>query len=112
MPLETLQVLNAEGWPIRAGDIGENITTVGLPYDEFAPGKVYTVGAAELQISRACDPCDNLFLLPYVGKARGAEFLKTMLGRRGWYARVRREGVVRRGDQIALAALRPDVDAL
>src|SRR5579875_4096017 len=27
MPLETIAELNKEGWPIKAGDIGENITT-------------------------------------------------------------------------------------
>lgn len=100
MPEEMLADLNAKGWPIRPGDIGENLTSVGLPYDEFAPGRRYRAGEALLEISKPCTPCDNLYLLPYVGAARGPEFLKVMLDRRGWYARVLEEGRVKVGDPI------------
>jgi MOSC domain-containing protein YiiM len=100
MPLEALKELNSEGWPIEPGDIGENITTTGIPYDHFAPGKVFRVGGVRLQVTRACVPCDNLYQLPFVGKTKGPAFLKTMLGRRGWYARVLTEGVVAKGDLI------------
>ena len=100
MPIETIQELNSEGWPIKPGDLGENLTTSGLSYDSFEIGKVFSVGEASFQISRACDPCDNLFLLPYVGRSKGPEFLKTMLGRRGWYARILKEGRVKAQDQI------------
>jgi len=100
MPLETLRELNAEGWPVRPGDIGENLTTTGLGYSAFSPGDRFRVGDAELEVSKPCTPCDNLFLLPYVGAERGPEFLRVMLDRRGWYARVLREGRVRRGDPI------------
>ncbi|HYM40035.1 MAG TPA: MOSC domain-containing protein [Thermoplasmata archaeon] len=100
MPLETIRELNAEGWPIEPGDLGENLTTTGIPYASLAPGTTYRVGRAEIQISRRCDPCTNLYLLPYVGAAKGPAFLQVMTGRRGWYARVLREGVIRRGDPI------------
>lgn len=100
MPLETIRELNSEGWPIRPGDLGENLTLTGIPYASLAPGKTFTVGHAEIQVSRRCDPCDNLYLLPYVGEAKGPAFLKAMMGRRGWYARVLREGVIHRGDAM------------
>jgi len=100
IPIETIRDLNSEGWPVKAGDLGENVTTSGIPYSFFAVGKTFTLGKAVLQVSRACDPCENLFVLPYVGTAKGPKFLKTMLGRRGWYARVIREGKVERGDRI------------
>jgi MOSC domain-containing protein YiiM len=100
MPIETIMELNAEGWPVKPGDLGENFTTSGIPYDSFAIGEVFVVGHVRFQISRACDPCDNLLLLPYVGKSRGAEFMRTMLGRRGWYARVLEEGRVTAGNRI------------
>ena len=99
IPLETIRELNSEGWPVGPGDLGENLTTSGIPYSRFAAGKTFSIGEAVLQVSRACDPCDNLLLLPYVG-AEGGRFLKTMLGRRGWYARVVREGRVKKGDRI------------
>lgn len=101
MPLETIQRLEEEGWPIRPGDLGENITTTGIPYDSFAPGKKYRLGeSVETQISEPCNPCNNLYLLPYVGTENGPRFLRTMLGRRGWYARVLREGHIRKADPI------------
>ena len=100
MPIETMRELNAEGWPVRPGDLGENLSTSGIPYDGFAVGKTYTAGEVRFQISRPCDPCDNLYLLPYVGRSRGPTFLKVTLGRRGWYARVLRGGRVSKGDPI------------
>ena len=104
-PLETLEDLQREGWPIAPGDIGENITTSGIPYHELLPGCVLEIGEARLTVAKACTPCENLYLLPYVGPSRGPEFLKTMLDRRGWYARVLRPGTVRVGDPIEV--LRP-----
>jgi MOSC domain-containing protein YiiM len=100
MPLETLRELGREGWPVQPGDLGENITTVGLPYDAFVPGKRFRVGPVVLEITKACAPCDNLYRLPYVGTERGPEFLKVLLGRRGWYARVVSEGQIRTNDRI------------
>ena len=100
MPLETLEELNHEGWPIRPGDLGENITSSGIPYNTFAPGRRFRAGRAEIEITKACPPCDNLYLLPYVGPDRGPSFLRVMKDRRGWYARVLREGTVRAGDPL------------
>jgi MOSC domain-containing protein YiiM len=100
MPLETIEELNREGWPVRAGDIGENLTSTGLAYADFAPGRRYRVGGVELEVTKPCTPCDNLYQLPYVGERRGPEFLRATLDRRGWYLRVLAEGQVRRGDEI------------
>ena len=100
MPIEMLKQLNDEGWPLKPGDIGENITTTGIPYDSFISGNYYKVGDVEIQISVKCDPCTNLYGLSYVGEKRGTEFVKTMLNRRGWYARVLKEGVIKKGDTI------------
>lgn len=100
VPLETLHELNREGWPVRPGDLGENVTSVGLAYDAFAPGRRFRVGGVVLEVTKPCTPCDNLYGLPYIGPSRGPEFLKVMLDRRGWYAKVVEEGRVRRGDPI------------
>ena len=100
LPSEVISALNREGWPVRAGDLGENLTTSGLANDEFRPSRRVRAGTVLLEVSKACDPCDNLYLLPYVGRTRGPEFLRTTLGRRGWYCRVVEEGVVRTGDPI------------
>jgi MOSC domain-containing protein YiiM len=100
MPIEMIRALNVEGWPIREGDLGENITTEGIPYGEFRPGDRFRAGETILRISKPCTPCTNLYLLPYVGESEGPGFLKTMLDRRGWYASVIQEGRVRTGDPV------------
>lgn len=100
MTVEMIRTLNAEGWPIHEGDIGENITTEGIPYGEFRVGDRFQAGEAVLEVSKPCTPCNNLELLPYVGPSNGPRFLKLMLDRRGWYASVVHEGRVRTGDRV------------
>ena len=107
MPTETIRELNSEGWPIKPGDLGENFTTSGIPYQAFGVGKVFGAGGVRFQITKACDPCDNLFLLPYVGESNGPSFLKVVLGRRGWYARVLEEGRVKAGDPLTEESSEP-----
>ena len=102
MPIETLEELNQEGWPVRPGDLGENVTTRGIPYAALAPPRTVRLGEAVVRTAKPCEPCDNLFLLPYIGRERGPAFLKAMLDRRGWFARVVTEGLVRRGDRVQL----------
>ena len=92
MTVDAIEDLNREGWPVQAGDIGENVTVAGVSYDDFEPGRRVRVGGATVEITKACTPCTNLYTLPYVGEERGPAFLKTMVGRRGWYARVIDEG--------------------
>lgn len=98
--LEMIRELNDEGWPVRPGDIGENITTEGLDYGALSPGSVYVIGDAIVEITKACVPCRNLAILPYVGTEKQKEFISTLIDRRGWYARVVREGMVHKGDAI------------
>jgi MOSC domain-containing protein YiiM len=102
MPEETLARLRSEGWPVHTGDLGENITTSGIPYDRLTSGTRVRAGEVTLQVSRACDPCNNLYELPYVGAKRGPEFLKTMMGRRGWYCRVLTPGQIRVDDPVEI----------
>lgn len=112
LPLETLQQLNDEGWPVAPGDLGENITTVGIPYDSFAPGKRYRMGDVEIEVSKPCTACTNVYLLPYVGEEKGPAFLRTLthkeggnlVNRRGWYAKVLEEGSAARDDAVEEAA--------
>jgi MOSC domain-containing protein YiiM len=100
LPMETIRELGDEGWPVRPGDLGENVTSEAIAYEDWRPGRKFRIGTAVISISKACVPCTNLYGLPYVGVARGPEFLKATLGRRGWYARVVGPGRVRTGDEI------------
>lgn len=105
MPLETLRKLNSEGWPVAPGDLGENITSLGIPYDSYEPGKIYRVGESEVQISEPCTACENLKVLHYIGEEKKADFIKTLtwkegeaiINRRGWYARVLKDGAIKKG---------------
>jgi MOSC domain-containing protein YiiM len=100
---EVLHTLNAEGWPARPGDLGENLT-VRLPEALLKPGSRVEIGAVVLEVSLACTPCTELYTLSFVGQERGPEFLRTMKGRRGWYARVLAGGEVRPGMPARVSA--------
>ena len=102
MTVDIMRQLEREGWPVKSGDIGENLTIDGLLYDSFKIGNIYRVGNAELQITEKCNPCTRLSNLQYVGEERVNEFIKVLKNRRGWYAKVLREGIVRKGDTIDL----------
>jgi MOSC domain-containing protein YiiM len=94
---EILAALRAEGWPVQAGELGENLTLADLPPDVFQPGARVQLGEVLLEVSKPCDPCTVLYTLPYVGAERGPAFLRTLKGRRGWFARVVQGGTVRPG---------------
>ena len=93
-PIETIQELNKEGWPVKPGDLGENFTITGIAHSHFSPNQQYQIGESLIEISFECDPCQNLSVLPYVGKTKINEFIKTLMHRRGWYARVLKEGLI------------------
>tara|TARA_B110000438_G_C15508188_1_gene518713 strand:+ start:187 stop:672 length:486 start_codon:yes stop_codon:yes gene_type:complete len=100
--MDILERLNREGWPVKPGDLGENLTLGEFNYDTLKPGNCYKVGTVELKISFICDPCGNLGTLDYVGESKKKSFIKTLLGRRGWYARVTKEGVIKKRDSFKL----------
>ena len=100
MPLETIEELNAEGWPVKAGDLAENVTTTGILHEQMTAGSVLRAGDVELVFTKPNNPCKNLADLPYVGKERLPDFIKTLLGRRGWFARVERASTLQAGDSI------------
>jgi len=100
--MDMLNDLNNEGWPVMPGDLGENLTLENINYRSIQPGQRYEVGKAEIEISIICDPCTNLSALTYVKKEKISEFIKTLMNRRGWYARVIKEGQVSSGDAVKL----------
>src|SRR5262249_31955799 len=98
--VELLADLNAEGWPVKPGDLGENLTVVDLPASSLVPGARVASGEVILEISKPCDPCTILYSLPYVGLERRPAFVPTLKGRRGWFARVVQGGSVAVGSPI------------
>lgn len=101
--LHSLEFINylAQGrFHLQPGHLGENITTKDIWYFSMLPGSIYRIGEAMIQITEACRPCTNLKFLPYVGDQRLSEFMRLLDRRRGWYAKVLQEGMVRKGDSI------------
>ncbi len=102
MTQDLLDQLSAEGWPVAPGHLGENLTLGGIPEAALQSGVRLQIGKVMLEVSAACDPCDRLYALPYIGTARGPAFLRATVGRRGWYARVLVGGTVSVGSPISL----------
>jgi MOSC domain-containing protein YiiM len=102
-PLETIVQLNNEGWPaLQPGHIGENLTTEGILYEQFAAGQYWQAGDAIILLTVPATPCGVLAQLPYVGVGKKAAFKQALEGRRGWYAAVEKEGIVVEGSTFAL----------
>src|SRR5262247_2768216 len=73
---DVLRSLQAEGWAVQPGHLGENALLGGFANHQLAPGVEVRLGGARVQVSRACDPCTELSILPYVGKDRAPEFIR------------------------------------
>ncbi|MCH8906745.1 MAG: MOSC domain-containing protein, partial [Candidatus Heimdallarchaeota archaeon] len=54
---DILEQLNNEGWPVNAGDLGENITIEGLAYAKIAVGTKISVGEITIEVTEKADPC-------------------------------------------------------
>ena len=101
---DLLVQLNAAGWPVQPGDLGENLTLRGVPEVSLQPGVRLGIGGITVEVTKPCDPCNNLYHLSYVGKEKGPAFLKATVGRRGWYARVLTVGEIRTGASVQITA--------
>jgi MOSC domain-containing protein YiiM len=99
---DLLTQLGSEGWPVRPGDLGENLTLAGVAEAALGPRVRLRAGEALVEITIPCDPCTELYSLPYIGPERGPAFLRATAGRRGWYARVLVPGTIPRGAAVTL----------
>jgi MOSC domain-containing protein YiiM len=98
MAAEAIDTLAAEGFSVYYGALGENLTVVGLPHQEWRAGQRYQVGSVLIELTEPRDPCRKL--RPY-----GAGIEKRICrspGESGFYASVLGEGVIETGDTIQL----------
>ena len=102
--MERIEALAAEGHPIFAGAVGENVTTRGLDWDAVVPGSRFRLGdEVTIEITRYTTPCRT--------NARwfsGGDFNRMHQNLYpGWsrvYARVLTPGRIRAGDPIVALA--------
>ena len=85
---ETLELME-----LSPGIIRENITTRGINVNGLDEGQRLQVGAAQLEVSMVCTPCDML------EKIRPG-LRREIRGRRGMLCRVITGGMIRQGDRI------------
>jgi MOSC domain-containing protein YiiM len=88
MDNETLELIE-----LSPGIIRENITTRGININGLSAGQHLQVGAAQLEVSMVCTPCDLL------EKIRPG-LRRELRGRRGMLCRIIASGVIRQGDRI------------
>lgn len=100
--LERIKALQAEGHPIRPGNIGENLTIEGLDWDALEPGVCLEIGdEVQLRIASYTVPCRNIaFAFHDRNSLRVSQ-----VEHPGWarlYARVLQTGQVRVGDAVGV----------
>jgi MOSC domain-containing protein YiiM len=88
MDSETLELME-----LSPGIIRENMTTRGINVNGLETGQRLQVGAAQLEVSMVCTPCDML------EKIRPG-LRRELRGRRGMLCRVITGGLIRDGDRI------------
>lgn len=85
------ETLDAIG--LRPGMLRENITTSGLNVNGLVPGEKLKIGAALLEVTAVCTPCDQMERIR-------PGLRRELWGRRGMLCRVLESGTVRPGDPI------------
>ena len=102
--MELIRRLRAEEHPIAPGTVGENLTVEGLDWALVRPGARLVVGdgdGVELEIVSYTTPCSTIR-----DSFAKLEFRRIKQedhpGESRVYARVLREGLVRRGDPVKL----------
>lgn len=100
--LEQIQVLQTEGHFIQPGDIGENVTTVGIDLSELDVGDRLQLGENVLiEITSFATPCSNI-KFAFAGGAIQRVSQKTNPGWSRLYASVLQEGTIRVGDMVSI----------
>lgn len=98
---ERIEALRAEGHPIFAGALGENVTVAGLDWDLVIPGARLETESVTLEITRFARPCATT--APFVSGKLERYHQESSPGWSRVYARVLREGTLATGETIRVA---------
>jgi MOSC domain-containing protein YiiM len=106
---EGIDELIAQGYPIFAGALGENLTTLGLDRRQMRLGQRFRAGGAVFEITKMRSPCATLDVYGpaikqavYDAKVKARDASSPLWGLAGFYARVLQGGVIRAKDIISL----------
>jgi MOSC domain-containing protein YiiM len=93
---ELYAMLNAEGLPLKGGDLGENLVLSGVDFTGVRDGDVFLIGDdAIIEISEVRVPCKTLTALD-------GRLPQAIVGRSGFLAYVREAGQIQVGDVVRL----------
>ena len=104
---ELLEELRGRGFAVRAGQMGENITTTGLDILALSAGTVLRVGSdAVLQHTGLRNPCSQIeaFMPGLLAAVLGRAADGTLVRKAGVMAVVLESGPVQPGDQMAIVS--------
>ena len=109
--IESIEDLQARGYPVFPGALGENITMRGIDPRQLRCGHQFRLGTAVVELTRLRRPCATLDVYgPAIQReifdalARAGDPASPRWGMSGFYAKVLAEGLVRPGDAIELMA--------
>ena len=97
---DLIAALQAEGHPISAGTIGENLTLGGVSWSEMIPGARFDIGEVRVELTDYAAPC-NKISASFRDRRTGRVAEKAHPGWSRLYARVLKEGTVRVGDSVS-----------
>lgn len=92
---ESIDKMRKLGLELNDGDFAENITTKGLILHEIPVGTMFTMGDALLEVTQIGKKCHS-------GCAIKAQVGKCIMPTEGIFAKVIKEGKVKKGDKIQL----------
>ena len=106
---EGMDELEAQGFPVYYGALGENLTSRGLDRRSLRIGQRFRAGEAVIELTEVRFPCGTLDVYGtaiqaaiFGLRAQGWDPTSPVWGLSGFYASVAEPGIVRAGDSIVL----------
>ena len=106
---ESIQELVGKGYPLYPGALGENLTTSGLDRRQIRVGQRYRIGEVLIELTKLRVPCNTLDVYGpgikadvYDAQVKAGDPSSPRWGLGGFYAAVRKPGIIRQHDIITL----------
>ena len=106
---EAIAELDARGFSVYYGALGENLTTHGIDRRLLRAGQRFRVGSAVIELTHVRAPCATLDIYRpeikraiYDAQVHAGDFASPLWALSGFYAAVVEPGVVRANDIITL----------